>query len=110
MSKNPTPERSTDLVVDEIISTFKASRFAQVPGYKRFEFVKESRGAVTVLRENGNTADVRKAVLAKAVEAVREKQRIYTKGPSSLRDFGITHVTSPTWALLRLLPLNDLVR
>lgn len=38
-----------------------------------------------------------------AIEAYQNNPDLYHAGPSALRDFGITHVTSPVWSLLHLL-------
>ena len=41
------------------------------------------------------------------IEALQDDHTIYSAGPSSLRKYNITHLTSPVWAMLHLLPLSD---
>jgi hypothetical protein len=102
--------RDADQVVEEIIGVLREKGLAQVPGYAPFRYLRRNGAAVFVERRNGNEAKILASVLRRAVEAVREDETIYVGGPSRLREYGITHVTSPTWALLRLLPLNAIIQ
>ncbi len=110
MTNTLTPTRALDAVVSEIILTIEKHGIAQVPGYNAFRFVRTTPSAVIVLRENGNETVVPRASIERAIEQVRIDYTVYIDGPGRLRDVGLTHVTSPIWALLRLLPLNDLIR
>lgn len=100
---------SSDVVVD-IVLALEKSNVAQVPGYKAFRFVRESPASVVLEREGGTEAIVPKSDLELAVESIRRDHSIYIEGPGRLRECGITHVTSPVWALVRMLPLNELIR
>jgi len=102
--------RPTTQVVEDIIRVAGIKGIAQVPGYKAFRFVRTTDGAVIVSRESGTEAVVPRSTLETAIEFVRENHNAYTGGPALLRQTGITHVTSPTWALIRLLSLHDLIR
>lgn len=110
MKATVTPTRTLETVVSEIVQEFEARGIAQAPGYKAFRFVRTTPGSVIVLRENGNEAVVPRVDIERAIEHVRLDNSVYVDGPSRLREAGVTHVTSPTWALLRLLPLNGLIR
>lgn len=101
--------RNVDEVVQEVLSGFESTGYAEVPGYARFGFHKRTDSRVFVLRRNGNTAAIPNRTLAKAIEAVRKDQSVYRGGPSRLREFGITHIASPTWAILHVVPLSRLI-
>jgi hypothetical protein len=81
---------------------------AQVKGYKSFAYIRETDNMVIIQRENGNEARVPIKTINKAIEAVRNDQDVYNHGPSALRAYGITHVTSPVWAILHLATLREL--
>ena len=100
--------RETDAIVEHILDVFQESGVAQVSGYAPFRFVGRAAESVIVERQNGNEARIPLSILRRAVEAVRKDHSVYKGGPSRLREHGITHVTSPTWALIRLLPLSEL--
>lgn len=101
--------RTTDVVVEDIVRAFRKERIAQVPGYAPFAWLRRTDEAILVERQNGKEARISFSVLRLAIEAVREDQTVYLGGPGRLRECGITHVNSPTWALLRLLPLNKII-
>ena len=101
--------RNVDDVVQEVLGDFESAGYAEVPGYARFGFHKRTDSRVVVMRRNGNTAAVPNRILAKAIEAVRKDQSVYRDGPSRLREFGITHIESPTWAILHAVPLSKLI-
>jgi hypothetical protein len=96
-------------VVEAVIAAAEAEGEFGVPGYVRFTYLKQTSSEVIVRRRNGNEARIPKATLAAALEGVRAKHALYIAGPDALREVGITHVNSPVFALLRLLPLNKLI-
>ena len=75
---------------------------AQVEGYNRFGFIKRSANAVTVSREAGKDTRIPIAKIEAAVAAVRAQPAVYEGGPVRLRAHGLTHITSPLWAILHL--------
>ncbi len=101
--------RPVEEVVETVIDAAEAAGEFGVPGLVRFTYVERTAAALTVMRRNGNTVRIPKTTLAAALEGVRGNHGLYIDGPGSLRDVGITHITSPTYALLRLLPLNELI-
>ncbi len=100
--------KPTHELVSEIVERFRARGYAQVEGYKRFGFIRETPNAVVVSRETGQPTPIPHAKIVQAVEAVRSDPAVYDAGPSFLRDHGITHLNSPIWALLHLLTLAEL--
>ena len=97
-----------DVTVSRIVDLLESRGFAQVAGYNRFGFVERGTSHVVISRENGKDTRIPFAKIEQAVLAVRRDPKVYSEGPSRLRTHGITHITSPLWALLHLLTLNDL--
>lgn len=94
-----------DAIINCIIDAVQQAGVAQVPGYVAFKFVCLSGTTVVLRRRNGKTVRIPLSTLRIAVSAVVEDPTVYSGGPSRLREFGITHINSPTWALLHMLPL-----
>ena len=101
--------KSSDDLVQKIVKRFKEKGYSQVEGYNRFGYVRETPSAVIVSREKGKDTTIPFAKLLKAIEAVRDEHKVYSKGPSALRDYGITHINSPVWSLIHLLSLNEII-
>lgn len=95
---------TTQELLGEIISTFRLSRVAQVPGYSSFGYVRGTDNAVFVSREGGKDTRIPHEKILSAIEAVKADPSVYDGGPSTLRRHGITHITSPLWSLLHMLP------
>ncbi len=101
--------RDLDAVIEDILRALRKERVAQVPGYAPFRYLRRAGESILLERQNGHETRVPSSVLRRAIEAVRKDHSIYIAGPGRLREYGITHVNSPTWALLRLVPLNKLI-
>lgn len=95
-------------VVTKIVNRFEERGYIQVPGYNRFGFVGKGESYVIVSRESGKDTKIPFAKIAESVRAARRDSKVYSEGPSRLRQHGITHITSPLWALLHLLTLEEL--
>ncbi len=95
-------------MTQEIVNRFQSREYAQVPGYNRFGYVERSNSYVLVSRESGKDTKIPFTKIAEAIAAVRRDPKVYSEGPSRLRQHGITHITSPLWALLHLLTLEEL--
>ena len=105
--RKPRPVRQ---IIDSIIAVAQEERRFGVPDMAaRFTYVRQTAGTIIVTRRNGREATIGKSALRRALEGVRANHRLYIDGPGALRDVGITHVNSPIYALLRLLPLNKLI-
>ena len=102
--------RTTAEVLAEIVRAIETNEVAQVPGYNSFEYVRETPAAIIVRREKGTEATVPKSDLERAIDFIRNDQTAYLDGPERLRECGITHVNSVVWALIRQIPLNDIIR
>ncbi len=96
-------------VVNDIVGAVKEQGISQVPGYVRFVYRRQTPASVVLERRNGRDVAVPFSKLRTAIEAVREDHSVYISGPHCLRKYGITHINSPTWSLIRLLPLNRLI-
>jgi len=100
---------SINEVSNMLLSLFRTKKIAQVEGYNRFEYIRETDSAVIVSRENGEDTVVPIAKIKLAIEAVRNDPSVYDRGPNSLREHGITHLNSPIWAILHLANLSELI-
>jgi hypothetical protein len=94
------------IILGRIIQRLIDQEFAQVPGYNRFGFVETRANSLIVSRENGSDTSIPFSQLLKAIEGYKACSGDYNKGPTALRGYGITHVTSPIFALLHLLDIN----
>ena len=97
----------TELLLGKILQKFKAQQFAQVQGYKLFGYIRETENMVYITRETGQDTPIPFEKIKIGIEAFRTDPNLYHQGPSKLRAFGITHVTSPIWSLLHLLDISD---
>jgi len=109
MTRKHVSQRAINEVVDDIFSAAETVKSFCVPGYTSFEFVSNATEQIRLRRAKGTETSVSRMKLYKAIEAIRSDHSRYIRGPSGLREVGITHVTPPVWALIRLVPLNDLI-
>lgn len=91
------------LLLKNILKRFKERGIAQVQGYNRFGYLDETESLVKVSRENGKDTSVSFKSILIGIDAYQKDNELYDMGPSALRAYGITHVTSPVYALLHLL-------
>lgn len=95
------------ILLTKILQRFKDQGKAQAPGLKSFQYVRETSSSVVVLRENGNEAIVPFSKIITGIKAFQGTPSLYHQGPSALREFGITHVNSPIYAMLHLLKKEE---
>ncbi|MDC6390976.1 hypothetical protein PP182_19980 [Maribacter sp. PR1] len=95
------------ILLGRILERFYGNGISKVNGYKGFEYIHETRSTVYVKRENGKEAPIAFEKIIDGIEAFQLKPELYNQGPSALRDYGITHITSPVWSLLHLLQIED---
>ena len=86
-----------------ILKRFKEKRKAQVEGYNSFCYIRETNNSVVVTRETGEDTTIPFGKILKGINAYKANSTLYHIGPTALRDFGVTHLTSPVWSLLHLL-------
>ena len=101
--------RDIESVIQDILNALRQERVAQVPRHVPFQYVRQTAQAVILRRRNGNDTRVPFSVVGKAIDAIRKDNSVYIDGPGRLHDVGITHINSPTFALVRLVPLNKLI-
>lgn len=94
------------ILLGKILQRFEDLGYAQVPGYFRFIWVRETNNSVIALRENGKQAVVPFAKILNGIELYQKNPLHYEKGPVNLREAHILHVTSPIFALLHLLSVD----
>lgn len=94
--------------IKTIVERFQKKGFAQVSGYKEFGYISKTDKALTVSREDGEDTKIPLIKIEEAINAIRSNNSVYDDGPSSLRKYGITHITSPIWALVHLLSLEEI--
>lgn len=99
---------TVDKILTIIVARLIQQEYTQVLGYNKFGFVYQGDNHIVISRENGKDTKIHYRKLKAAIEAVREDTKIYSEGPSKLRQHGITHITSPLWSLLHLLTLEEL--
>ena len=97
----------TKILLGKILQKFKSQKIAQVQGYKSFGYIRETENMVYVTREAGKDTPIPFEKIKTAIEAYKSNPQLFNEGPSKLRDYGITHVTSPIWSLLHLLEMAD---
>lgn len=95
------------ILLGKILQRFKDTNKAQVEGYNAFGYIRETRNAVFVTRENGEDTPIPFEKILKGIDAYKSNSSLYQTTPTALRDVGITHLTSPVYALLHLLEEND---
>jgi hypothetical protein len=93
-----------------IVQRLRARRYAQVDGYKRFDFISEDERGITVSRERGADTRIAFVEIVKAVEAMRSDPAVYDRGPIALRKHIGRRIYSPLWAMLRLMTPRELLR
>lgn len=92
------------IILGRILQKFIDQGYSQYLTYNQFGFVKHSDSSVVVTREKGSNTPLPFSIILIAIKAYQENTNLYDEGPTALRDFKITHITSPVHSLLHLLP------
>lgn len=92
------------ILLGRILQRLIDQGFAQVEGYTRFGYIRLTEKSVRVTRESGQDTPVPFARLMAAIGHYQNDPALYDGGPGALYNFGVTHLTSPIFALLHLLP------
>ncbi|MBD0777763.1 hypothetical protein HPE56_08155 [Maribacter sp. ANRC-HE7] len=95
------------ILLGKILQRFSDKGISKVPGFNSFGYLRETKGAVYVSRENGKDTRVPFEEIIKGIEAYKSKSGLYNEGPSALRDYNIEFITSPIWSMLHLLSQED---
>lgn len=97
------------ILLGRILQKLEDNGKAKVPGYNTFKRVKEKENSIILLRENGNEATIPFKTILLGIEYYKMNTQAYDKGPTELRKASITHITSPVYALLHLIPKHHYV-
>ena len=92
-----------------ILTRIRDQGYSQVEGYKRFRYLRETPKSVILIRETGGEARIPFEKIRQALGAVQENPKVYSAGPGSLREYGITHINSPIWSLIHLVTLAEIL-
>lgn len=95
------------ILLGKILQRFSDTGVSKVEGYTRFTYIKETNKAVHVTREKGKNTVIPFDKILKGIEAYQDNSDLFDEGPAALQKFGISHVTSPVWSLLHLLPVKE---
>ncbi len=91
------------ILLGKILQRFKDRTVAKVEGYKSFVYIRETENSIFVGRENSKDARIPFEKILTGIDAYKADTGLYKSNPTALRKFGITHITSPVFALLHLL-------
>jgi hypothetical protein len=95
------------ILLGKILQRFKDKAVAKVEGYNSFGYIRETKNSIFVTREAGKDTVIPFEKILKGIDAYKSNSTMYQTTPTILRDFGITYVTSPVFALLHLLDEED---
>lgn len=94
-------------IFTSILARLKEQGFSQVEGYVKFKYKSDSLVLINLIREKGKMVSINKDELKDIISEYLKSPELFDQGPSSLRAFGITYVTSPMWSLLHLVPKSS---
>jgi len=97
------------ILLGKILQRFKDMGISHVEGYNSFGYVRETENSVIVTREDGQDTPIPFSKILKGIDSYKLNPSLHDEGPSVLRQFNITHVTSPVWSLLHLLHKKEYI-
>lgn len=95
------------IICGRALQEFICKGYAQVDGYYKFTYISHNSTSVTIGRETGKDTTISFNKLIKVIEGYQSNIEDYNEGPSKTRDYGLTHVNSPVWSILHLLPKEE---
>lgn len=95
------------ILLGKILQRFKDRKVAKVEGYNSFGYIRETENSVFVTREAGEDTLIPFEKILTGIDAYKTNISLFQTTPTALRDFGITHISSPVFALLHLLAEED---
>lgn len=98
---------NSHILLGKILQRFCDSGISRVEGFNSFEYLRETCNTVYLKRENGQETSIPFKKIIVGIEAFKLNPELFNLGPSALRPYGITHITSPIWSLLHLLTPED---
>ena len=91
------------ILLGKILQRFSDQGYSQAPGCNSFGYIRETDNAVYVSREEGEDSSIPFKQVLVAIEGCQDNHDFYDSGPDTLRELGLTHITSPIYSLLHLL-------
>lgn len=91
-------------MLGKILQRLEDQGYAKVSGYNTFKLIKETDSSVTLLREKGTDTMIPFKKILAGIDYYKANSAAYDKGPTELRKVPITHITSPIFTLLHLIP------
>src|SRR5258706_819124 len=95
------------IILGKLLQRLSDNSYAQVKGYNKFVFVRETDVYVEVLRQKGTKAKIYYTRLIDAINFYRTNPSAYDNGPNALRQIPMVRVNSPVFAILHLLPAES---
>ena len=92
------------IILGRLLQRFIDEKSSQYMDYNKFGLIEVKANSIIVSRENGSDTPIPFKKLVSAIEAYQNSPDLYDTGPSSLRNIGLTHITSPIHSILHLLP------
>lgn len=87
--------KNSKILPGKILQRFSDKGISKVEGYNSFKYLREANDSVYVSRENAMDTRIPFKKIFEGIEAFKTKSELYDEGPSALRDYNITHITSP---------------
>jgi hypothetical protein len=95
------------ILCGRILQIFIDKGFVQVDGYNKFTYISHKDTFVLVGREKGKDTRIPFGKIIETIVNYQINPDDYDRGPGKTRDYGLTHINSPVWALLHLLEKGD---
>lgn len=95
------------ILLGKILQRFNDTKISKVDDYNSFGYIGETNNSVFVTREKGKDTAIPFEKILIGINEYKTNPDLYSSGPNELREFGITHVTSPVWSLLHLLSKEE---
>lgn len=95
------------ILLGKILQRFFDKKIAKVEGFYSFGYIRETNNSVYVTRQTGEDTPIPFNKIIVGIVAYQSNPELYETNPTALREFGITRVTSPIFALLHLLSKED---
>jgi len=92
------------IILGRILQRLIDSGCSQFENYNRFDFMELKVESIILSRENGNNVIIPFGKLLLGIEAYKSDENGYDKKTTFLRNHNLTHITSPIYSLLHLLP------
>jgi len=93
----------SNILLGKILQRFQDKKTSQFKTYNSFGYLRETKNAVYVTRENDKETRIPFKKILIGIDVYKTNSALYDAGPTELRNYGITHINSPIHSLLHLL-------